>query len=65
MGINVINKYQNLVISKSGKSYIKTVKFEVENLKLRICIQLQELIKNKQSNSNKSRMKIVWHWVDG
>ena len=31
MGVNFINKYQNLVISKSGKSHIKIVKFEVES----------------------------------
>ena len=44
MGDNVINKYQNLVFSKSGKSHIKVVKFEVENLKLKICIQILEII---------------------
>ena len=45
MGINLINKYQNLVISKSGKKVMKNlrlklntlnicvVKFEVENFK--------------------------------
>ena len=36
------------------KIHIKIVKFEVENLKLKICIQIL-----------KSRMKIVWHWMDG
>ena len=45
MEVNFINKYQNLVISKSGKSHIKIVQFEVENLKLKICLQILELIK--------------------
>ena len=46
MGVNFINKYKNLVISKSGKSHNKIAKFEVENLKLRICTQILELIKD-------------------
>ena len=29
MGVNFIKIYQNLVISKSGKSHNKSVKFEV------------------------------------
>ena len=44
-GFNFINKYQNLYISKSRKSL--TVKFEVENLKLKICIKILELINNE------------------
>ena len=30
-GVNFINKYQNLVISNSGKKSFKIVKIEVEN----------------------------------
>ena len=36
MGVNYINTYQMLVISKSGKSHIKIVKFEVKILN--ICV---------------------------
>ena len=32
MGVNFKNIYQNLAISKSGKSHIKIVKFEAEKL---------------------------------
>ena len=32
MGVDFIQKYKNLVISKSGKSHIKIIKIEVENL---------------------------------
>ena len=32
-GVKFMKKYQNLFISKSGKSHIKIVKFEVENLR--------------------------------
>ena len=46
MGVDFINKYQNLVISKVEKSNVKIVKFEFENLKLKICVQILELIKN-------------------
>ena len=31
MGVNFINKYQNLVISKSGKNHNKIVNLKVEN----------------------------------
>ena len=44
MGVNFINKYQNWVISKSGKSHIKILKFEAENLKWKICIQIPVLV---------------------
>ena len=32
-----------MVISKSGKSHIEIVMFEVENLKLKLCVQILEL----------------------
>ena len=31
MGVNFINKYQDLVISKSKKAYTKNAKFDVGN----------------------------------
>ena len=43
MGVNIINKYQNLVISNSGKSQIKIIKLDVKNLKLKIWVQILEL----------------------
>ena len=33
IGVIFINKYQNLIISKSGKKSFKIVKFDVENVK--------------------------------
>ena len=32
MGVNFLKKYQNLVISKSGKKSLKSVKFEVQKV---------------------------------
>ena len=38
MGVNFMNKYQNLVLSKSEKSHIKILKFEVKSFEvLSIC----------------------------
>ena len=45
MGVNFINRNQNLVISKSGKNNIKIVKLEVENWELKICVKILELFK--------------------
>ena len=58
MGDNFMNKYQNVVISKSVKRQNKIVKFEVKNFEhlrckfeveklLSICVEILELIKNK------------------
>ena len=63
MGVNFINKYQNLVISKKLKKSLKIVKFEVDNIKFKICVQILELIKNK-TVQNYTVPKIV-HWMGG
>ena len=52
------------LFQKVGKSQIKIVKFEVENLKLKNCVQIHELIKIIHANIV-SRTKIVWHWGAG
>ena len=41
MGVNVINKYQNLVISKRGKSHTEILKFEVENMRSNTRVNLK------------------------
>ena len=65
MGVNLLNKYQKLFFSKSEKLCIKIVKFEVKNLKMKICVQILKLIKNK-SFKIILYTKIVWHWgMDG
>ena len=51
MGFNFINKYQNLVISKSIKRHYKIVKLEVKNFEglcCEVCIQRLKLIKLNQ-----------------
>ena len=46
---------------KVEKSHITIVKFEVENLKLKICVQIPELIKN---NNQKRQIYhcVLLHW---
>ena len=43
IGVIFINKYQNLIISKSGKKSFKIVKFDVENV--------EHLMKHLRSNT--------------
>ena len=68
MGVNIINKCQNLVISKSGKSHIKIVKFEFEILKLKMCVQIRRQMQTHKLKTNLAfapfSFKKVWSWVD-
>ena len=47
------------------KSHIEIVKFEVENLKLTICVQILEYIKNKAGLRIAYSNQKVWCWVGG
>ena len=51
MGVNFINIYQNLVISKSGEKVLKMVKFEVENFEHLRCKFKVETFKHLCSNT--------------
>ena len=47
MWVSFINKYQILLFKKVEESHIKIVKLEIEILKLKIFVQILDLIKNK------------------
>ena len=72
MWVNFINKYQNLVISKSGKSNFKIIKFEVENfevIKKQKNYPQQSCYLHKIGANIYSKLAVlckkVWSWVDG